>query len=104
VRAALRNEGVKMVEEPEALEITIEIDTERCIGCFECIELCPQCRETEFPVFGKGDKGPKVENPDSCIKCLSCEVNCRAVAIRVNYEARAVPAETKAEGKNRAIF
>lgn len=65
-------------------EPMIKIDRDRCIGCLECIDICPQVADLEFPVFERGIDGyPKIANEESCIRCLSCEFNCRAEAIRV---------------------
>lgn len=98
-----------MVEEPEPKEVSIKVDSERCIGCLECIDVCPQSGDREFPVYLAGPDGvPEVANPDNCITCLSCEVNCRAMAIRVEEETEArgsyIPREARAENKNSAMF
>jgi NAD-dependent dihydropyrimidine dehydrogenase PreA subunit len=97
-----------MVEETEPQERAIVVDRERCIGCFECVDICPQVRNTEYPVYIRGEDGfPQVANPDSCVACLSCEVNCRAVALRVEGAARGKVGwvgEVRAEVKRRAMF
>jgi NAD-dependent dihydropyrimidine dehydrogenase PreA subunit len=97
-----------MAEEPEAAGITIEIDAERCIGCLECVDVCPQSRNSEFPVYKAGDNGPEIANPDSCIACLSCEAQCRAMAIKIAegiaVRTPSIRGEARAENKNRAIF
>jgi NAD-dependent dihydropyrimidine dehydrogenase PreA subunit len=97
-----------MEESPVAQEALIRIDRERCIGCFECIDLCPQAKETAYPVYEKGNDGfPRVANEDSCIGCLSCEAGCRACAIVIKAdrgEHRFGPANVKAEIKCKATF
>jgi NAD-dependent dihydropyrimidine dehydrogenase PreA subunit len=97
-----------MVEGFETAEPRIRIDRERCIGCLECIDVCPQVRSTEFPVYDRGDDGlPRVVNEENCIGCLSCEACCRADAIRVeveNREERYGPVDPRAEIKCRAMF
>lgn len=97
-----------MVEELQSEERLIIIDRERCIGCFECIDICPQTKNTEFPVYEKGEDGfPRVVNHESCIACLSCEVGCRAEAIRVEVERPgegSLPGEARAKLKYRAMF
>jgi NAD-dependent dihydropyrimidine dehydrogenase PreA subunit len=89
-------------------EQLITIDRERCIGCFECVEICPQTEKSDFPVFEKGEDGfPRVINQDSCVGCLSCEVYCRAMAITVEVEEekkRSIPEGGRAEIKCRGIF
>ncbi len=72
------------MENTEAAEPLISIDRERCIGCFECMDVCPQTSASEFPVFERGSDGhPVVACEENCIGCLSCEADCRADAIRV---------------------
>jgi NAD-dependent dihydropyrimidine dehydrogenase PreA subunit len=97
-----------MVEDIEPEEPIINVDLERCIGCFECIDICPQSSSTEFPVYERGDDGfPRVANPDSCIACLSCVVSCRAMAIKVEgplVRGSSVIGEVTAERKNKAMF
>ncbi len=98
-----------MVEETEPVGLAINIDVERCICCLECLDVCPQSGETEFPVFIKSPEGaPEVANPDSCIVCRSCEVNCRAMAIEIEggitAKGKRFAGEARAENKNRAMF
>ncbi|OFW55658.1 MAG: hypothetical protein A2V52_03115 [Actinobacteria bacterium RBG_19FT_COMBO_54_7] len=98
-----------MVEEVEPVGLSIEIDEERCIRCLECIDICPQSGEFEYPVFIEGpERTPEVANPESCILCRSCEVNCRAMAIKVEEENAVrkdlFAGEVRAENKNRAMF
>ncbi len=98
-------EGAKSMSAEQAL---IEIDRVRCVGCFECIDVCPQVADLEFPVFEPGRDGfPKVVNEGSCIRCLSCEYACRAEAIRVGGGSRADRPgrlEAGAERKCRSTF
>jgi len=97
-----------MVEDLENEGTLIRIDRERCIGCLECIDTCPQTRNTEFPVYEKGEDGfPRVANHDSCIGCLSCEAGCRAEAISVEAPGskdRVSIAGIRAQLKCRAMF
>jgi NAD-dependent dihydropyrimidine dehydrogenase PreA subunit len=96
------------VENLEAAEPLIRIDRERCIGCFECVDICPQVADLEFPVFERGIDGyPAIACEESCIGCLSCEASCRADAIRVEIEDREErrgPVDARAEIKCRAMF
>lgn len=96
------------MENMEAVEPLIRIERERCIGCFECVDICPQVSGVEFPVFERGAEGfPIVACEESCIGCLSCEAACRADAIRVEVEAgseRYGPVAARAEIKCGAMF
>jgi NAD-dependent dihydropyrimidine dehydrogenase PreA subunit len=59
-------------------------DEKRCIGCGECVVVCPQSQpETTTPVLvtqGPGEK-PLVMSIENCIECMSCVDVCRASAI-----------------------
>jgi NAD-dependent dihydropyrimidine dehydrogenase PreA subunit len=96
------------VENIEAAEPMIRIDRDRCIGCLECVDVCPQVSNTDYPVYEKGDDGrPRVANEESCIGCLSCEENCRADAIVVEVEEREGrygPVDVRAEIKCGGMF
>ncbi len=97
-----------MVEELETEQLIIIVDRERCVGCFECVDICPQSSSAQFPVYERGDDGfPHVANPDSCIACLSCVVSCRAMAIVVEgplVKGSSTIGDVKAESKSRAVF
>ncbi|MFW6113877.1 MAG: 4Fe-4S dicluster domain-containing protein [Actinomycetota bacterium] len=84
-----------MVENKETQSPSISIDSSRCIACNECVEVCPQSRNAEYPVYeiSGEDRPPRVANPENCIACLSCEKACRALAIKVG-----VPAKNKVTG------
>lgn len=89
-------------------EPRIRIDAERCVSCRECMDICPQTRDAQFPVYNWGDNGlPRVENPESCIGCLSCVVGCRARAIEVERGGGfgwRISGDIRAEMKCKAIF
>jgi len=97
-----------MVEDLENRGTLIRIDLERCMGCLECMDTCPQSGNTEFPVYEKGEDGfPRVANHDSCIRCLSCEAGCRAEAISIEapgLKDRATAADMRAQLKCRTMF
>lgn len=96
------------MEYVEKVEPLIRIDRDRCVGCFECVDICPQVDGLEFPVFVRGDDGyPRVACEESCIRCLSCEVACRADAIAVEAgdgTERYGPADARAQLKCAAMF
>lgn len=58
------------------------IDYKKCTSCFTCIDVCPM----EVYAKDKDKKGkevPVVKQPDECIGCKACEVQCPAEAIKV---------------------
>ncbi len=86
-------------------ERRITLDQKRCIGCRECVELCPQTRETQFPVFEMGEGAPRVANPASCLACLTCVEACRALALSVDgRREREGYVEPRARKKEEAIY
>jgi len=88
-----------------AEERSILVDEARCIGCWECVELCPQTRGTQFPVFERGERVPRVANPRSCLACLTCVEGCRSLALAIDglrrWEGYVDP---RARNKEAAIF
>ena len=64
--------------------LTIARDEGRCIGCGECVMVCPQSQpETTVPVLidqGPGEM-PIVAHIENCTQCMSCLDVCRASAI-----------------------
>jgi 2-oxoglutarate ferredoxin oxidoreductase subunit delta len=65
--------------------VEIRIDERICKGCYFCIEVCPK------NVLGKSDNlSPKgyiiarVERPEDCIVCRTCERICPDFAISVH--------------------
>lgn len=55
----------------------IKIDSEKCIGCLNCISVCP------FNVLEAEAGRPKVAK-EFCIKCLHCAAACPECAISLN--------------------
>ncbi len=53
------------------------IDQKKCTKCKTCIETCP------VNVFDESDGKIIVKNPDQCIGCRACEVQCPEDAIKV---------------------
>ncbi|MFH1139131.1 MAG: 4Fe-4S binding protein [Pseudomonadota bacterium] len=54
-----------------------EIDMEKCIGCGECVEVCPT------GVYELQDGKAVVVNEDECVGCESCVEVCEQEAIVV---------------------
>ncbi len=96
------------MDEMETKVPQIRIDEERCVSCKECLEICPQTRGAEYPVYIWGEDGyPRVANLESCIGCLTCETGCRARAIVVERDKGSewrTSGDPRAEMKCRAIF
>ena len=63
---------------------TITRDEKRCVGCGECVVVCPQSQPgTGKPVLVSPGPGeiPHVVHIENCIQCMSCLDVCRASAI-----------------------
>jgi NAD-dependent dihydropyrimidine dehydrogenase PreA subunit len=60
----------------------VTIDVDKCQGCGDCVEICPN----EMIALAE-ENGKKfamfVGSPDDCIGCLSCETECEEGAITV---------------------
>ena len=56
---------------------TIEIDSEKCIGCGECVYICPM----EVYELQNGNAVPV--NEADCVGCASCIEMCGQEAITV---------------------
>ena len=53
------------------------IDTEKCIPCSVCVEVCP-----EDVYYGSPRKViPTVAYPDECFHCAGCVIDCPTDAI-----------------------
>jgi NAD-dependent dihydropyrimidine dehydrogenase PreA subunit len=68
-------------------------DEQRCVGCGECIVVCPQSQPASGrPVLVSPRPGdiPVVAHAENCIQCLSCVDVCRASAITF-HDAYVVP-------------
>jgi NAD-dependent dihydropyrimidine dehydrogenase PreA subunit len=56
---------------------TLEYNSDRCTGCTLCTQVCPH------EVFIMNDKKAELANPDLCMECGACALNCREEAISV---------------------
>jgi NAD-dependent dihydropyrimidine dehydrogenase PreA subunit len=55
----------------------IEVDQEKCIGCGECVDVCP------VDVYEMQDEKSVPVNVEECIGCESCIEVCEQEAITV---------------------
>jgi NAD-dependent dihydropyrimidine dehydrogenase PreA subunit len=56
---------------------TIEVDEEKCIGCGDCVDVCP------VDVYEMQDEKSVSVNVEECIGCESCVEACEQEAITV---------------------
>ncbi|MBW8016600.1 MAG: 4Fe-4S dicluster domain-containing protein [Planctomycetes bacterium] len=56
---------------------TLELDTEKCVGCGMCVTVCPHA------VFVIEDKKAIIVEKDACMECGACRENCPVSAIAV---------------------
>jgi len=65
--------------------IKIHIDEKLCKGCYYCIEMCPKnVLEKSNELSMKGYIIARVERPEDCILCRTCERICPDFAISVH--------------------
>ncbi|MBW2311572.1 MAG: 4Fe-4S dicluster domain-containing protein [Deltaproteobacteria bacterium] len=55
----------------------VEVDQEKCIGCGECVDVCP------VDVYEMQDEKSVPVNAEECIGCESCIEVCEQDAITV---------------------
>jgi NAD-dependent dihydropyrimidine dehydrogenase PreA subunit len=55
-----------------------EVDAEKCVGCGECVEICP------VDVYEIQNEKSVPVNADECIGCESCVEVCEEGAITVS--------------------
>jgi NAD-dependent dihydropyrimidine dehydrogenase PreA subunit len=56
---------------------TVEVDNEKCIGCEECVDICP------VDVYEMQNEKSVPVNAEECIGCESCVEVCAQGAITV---------------------
>jgi NAD-dependent dihydropyrimidine dehydrogenase PreA subunit len=66
----MRNKYLKNVS-------TLKTDSDKCVGCGRCIEVCPH------KVFSLNQGRVEVINKDGCMECGACVKNCAFNAIEV---------------------
>lgn len=57
---------------------TLELDQTKCNGCRMCVTVCPH------PVFASSNREIEIADPDLCIECGACVMNCPEGALSVN--------------------
>jgi len=57
---------------------TLTLNTDKCIGCGKCTEVCPH------GVFEIADKKALIADKDACMECGACALNCPTNALEVN--------------------
>lgn len=57
--------------------VTLELDTNKCIGCARCTDVCPHA------VFAIAEQKASIMDRDSCMECGACQNNCPVDAISV---------------------
>ncbi len=56
---------------------TLTLDRQACIGCGQCLEVCPQ------EVFVLAEGKARLADPDGCMECGACANNCPVSALSV---------------------
>jgi NAD-dependent dihydropyrimidine dehydrogenase PreA subunit len=68
----------------------ISVESEKCVGCGDCVEVCPQ------QVFALGEDGKSLRAfPERCMECGACRLNCPAEAISMEVGSGCVVLITK---------
>jgi len=57
---------------------TLTLDTDKCIGCGRCTEVCPH------GVFELVDHKALTVDKDACMECGACALNCPVKALEVH--------------------
>ena len=58
--------------------VTLALDTDTCIGCQRCLEVCPHA------VFRISNAKAVIQDRDACMECGACAKNCPVGAIAVD--------------------
>ena len=57
---------------------TLRLDSDACIGCGRCLEVCPH------QVFDLAGEKALITKMDDCMECGACALNCPVKAISVD--------------------
>ena len=60
--------------------VTLELDSAKCTGCGQCVEVCPHA---VFAIQRTNGRKAQVRDRDSCMECGACAKNCAAQAVTV---------------------
>jgi ferredoxin len=58
--------------------VTLSLDTNQCVGCGMCADVCPH------GVFTVNDRIAHIQDKDLCMECGACAKNCPPKAIIVD--------------------
>ena len=61
--------------------LSIDVDIEKCVGCYLCVEACPE----EVLGFDFKTSKAKVVKISNCVVCRNCENSCNVNSVVVNY-------------------
>ncbi len=74
--------AVVTLDNPEFVAVsdynTLEFNAGLCINCGICITVCPQA------VFTYGKPVIQIVEPDACMECGACQINCPVGALVVD--------------------
>ena len=56
---------------------TLKLDTDKCIGCGMCLNVCPHA------VFKLEGRKAAILDADLCMECGACAINCPVEALAV---------------------
>lgn len=73
---------------------TLELNSNRCIGCGRCMEVCPHA------VLGIENYKAKIKDKNVCMECGACMNNCPVKAISVHAGVGCVSAVIRGWLKN----
>lgn len=59
------------------MSFQVEVDSEKCIGCGECVDICPE------DVYEMQDEKSVPVNEENCVGCESCIEVCESDAITI---------------------